>query len=326
MIWVADASRSGLDPVDHLVGHLYRSALRQAPGGFREWALRQLRDVIDFDGALWGTGTISRWRFHTCTVIGLPEDFPQALESTYDINPLVPRILAQPDTPLDRREVLDDDAFFESEIYRRCFSRYGISHVLSTGHVDRRGGLYSLLTLYRSERTRPFDAQDRGRQARMSFHLLNAASHAFFLHLNHRRPGRPAESAAAVVDREGLIHEVQPRFIELLDRHFPDRETIGLPFTPPPPTATLNLGALCARSEKLGELTCVYLWPAGPLDRLTPREREVVYAVAHGLSFKQVARNIGVAPSTVANHLYRVYQKLGLSSRSELAQLVYPES
>ena len=323
---MADPSQPGLDAADHLIGRLYRSALRQAPGGFREWALRQLGEVIEFDGALWGTGTISRCRFHTCTVVGLPDHFPQALESTYDINPLVPRILAQTDTPLDRREVLDDEAFFKSEIYRRCFSRYGISHVLSTGHVDHRGGLYSLLTLYRRDRSQPFDDRARGFQARIAFHLLNAASHAFFLHLNHRRPGRPAESAAAVVDREGLIHEVQPRFVELLDQHFPQRDTIGLPFEPPPPRETLNMGGLCARSEALGELTCVYLWPTGPLDHLTPREREVVYAVAHGLSFKQVARNIGVAPSTVANHLYRVYQKLGLSSRSELAQLVYPES
>jgi DNA-binding NarL/FixJ family response regulator len=68
----------------------------------------------------------------------------------------------------------------------------------------------------------------------------------------------------------------------------------------------------------------VYLWPTGPLDRLTPREREIVFAVAQGLSFKQAAKKIGVAPSTVANHLYRVYRKLGVYSRTELAALVHP--
>ena len=31
-----------------------------------------------------------------------------------------------------------------------------------------------------------------------------------------------------------------------------------------------------------------------------------------------------MAPSTVANHLYRIYRKLGVNSRSELADLVYP--
>ncbi len=315
-----------MDPVDPLIGRLYRSALRKAPGTFRNWALRQLHGVMNFDAALWGTGTTSRLRFHTCTVIGLPEDFPHALEATHSINPILPRILAHPDTPVDRREVMDDKTFFKSEIYRRCFSRYGISHILSTGHVEHSSGLYSLLTLYRRDRAHGFETIDCERQARLAFHLLNSASHAFFLHLNRNLAGRPAESVAAVVDCEGLFHEVQPRFIDLLDQHFPHRDPTGLPFVPPAPQDTLTTAGLCVKTEALGELLCIYIWPAGPLDRLTPREREVVYAVAHGLSFKQVARNIGVAPSTVANHLYRVYKKLDLSSRSELAQLVYPET
>jgi len=322
---VQPPARDCVDPLDRLIGRLYRSALRRAPGGYRDWALRQLRELVAFDGALWGTGTISSWRFHTCTVLDLPADFPQALEDTRSVNPLVPHILATPDTPVDRREVMDDECFYASEVYQRCFARYGIRQILSTGHVDPRSGVYSLLTLYRRGADDHFSAVDQARQARLAFHLLNAASHAFFLHLNRAHAGRPAESAAAVVDRAGLFHEVQPRFVELLDEHFPERQPLGLPFTLPEPGRTLDVGGLCVKTEPLDELLCVYLWPAGPLDRLTAREREVVYAVAHGLSFKQVARNIGVAPSTVANHLYRVYHKLGLSSRSELAQLVYPE-
>ena len=50
-------------------------------------------------------------------------------------------------------------------------------------------------------------------------------------------------------------------------------------------------------------------WPAGLPDRTRARNR---HAIAHGLSFKQAARRIGIAPSTVANHLYRVYRKLGV--------------
>ena len=67
----------------------------------------------------------------------------------------------------------------------------------------------------------------------------------------------------------------------------------------------------------------IRLWPSGPLDELTAREREVVDAVSRGLTFKEAARRLGVAPSTVSNHLYRVYQKLGVHSRSALAKLVH---
>ena len=85
-----------------------------------------------------------------------------------------------------------------------------------------------------------------------------------------------------------------------------------------------RVNGLCVKSEPLGDMHCILAWPAGPLDSLTDRERQIVYAITQGLSFKQAARRIGVAPSTVANHLYRVYRKLSVNSRTELATLVYP--
>ncbi|MBX6421557.1 MAG: helix-turn-helix transcriptional regulator [Sinobacteraceae bacterium] len=318
------ASIDRVDGLDRYIGRLYRSALSVPPDSFRTWALTQLREVIAYDGALWGSGSLPRWQFHTVAVVGLPEDFPRALERTHAINPIVPRILANLDAPVDMRSVLPDAQFFRSEIYRRCFSRYGITRILSTGHVDPRSGLYSLLTLYRKDRRRPFSEEDRARQQRATFHLFNAASHAFFLHLMRSHGDRPAESAAAAIDREGAFHEAQPRFLELLEKHFPGRAPYTLPFPLPPPGETRLVNGLCIRCEPSSDFNYVFIWPAGPLDRLTAREREIVYAVAHGLSFKQAARRIGIAPSTVANHLYRIYRKLGIRSRSELAGLVYP--
>ncbi|MDB5985291.1 MAG: LuxR family transcriptional regulator [Nevskia sp.] len=315
-----------IEPVDRFVGHLYRSALSVPPESYRCWALQQWREIVPFDGALWGSGTVRRWAFHTAALVGLPEEFPRTLEATRPINPLVPAILASLDEPVDMRNVLGDAEFFRSEIYQRCFKPFGITRVLSTGHLDARSGLYSLLSIYRRDRSHPFTEAERVLQRRASFHLFNTASHAFFLHLMRSHQERPTEAAAAAVDIEGLFHEVQPRFIELLDQFFPGREPELLPFALPVCGETAVLNGLCIRTEALAELRLVFIWPAGPLDRLTARERQIVYAVAHGLSFKQAARRIGIAPSTVANHLYRIYRKLGVVSRSELATLVYPNS
>jgi DNA-binding CsgD family transcriptional regulator len=315
-----------VEPVDRFVGTLYRSALSVPPESYRSWALHQWREIVPFDGAIWGSGTISRWAFHTATVVGLPEEFPRTLEATRAINPLLPAILASLDEPVDMRSVMGDAAFFKSEIYRRCFQPFGITRVLSTGHLDLRSGLYSLLSIYRLQRDKPFTEAERVQQRRASFHLFNTASHAFFLHLMRSHQERPTEAAAAAVDVQGLFHEVQPRFIELLDEFFPGREAETLPFALPECGDTSVLNGLCIRTEALAELRLVFIWPAGPLDRLTARERQIVYAVAHGLSFKQAARRIGIAPSTVANHLYRIYRKLGVVSRSQLANLVYPNS
>lgn len=315
-----------LDPVDRLVARLYRSGLSVSAEDFRTWALQQLQAVIPHDGALWGSGVTTRWKFHTVTVIGLPPEFPHVLEATTRINPIIPRILQNLDTPVDMASVLPDDEFFKSEIYRRAFEPFGITRILSTGHLDRRSGLYSLVTLYRKDRDQPFTEADNARQRRLTFHLFNAGSHAFFLHLAKTHAERPRGAGAAVVDATGAFHEATVRFLDLLDERFPNRKGDELPLPIPEPGQMLNFQDLVIRCEPLGDLSLLTVWPAGPLDRLTSREREIVTCVAQGLSFKQAAKKIGVAPSTVANHLYRVYRKLGVYSRTELAALVHPQA
>ena len=313
------------DPADALIARLYRNALAVPPERFRAWALEQVAQLIPCDGALWGSGVAAQMRFHTSTVIGLPADFPQRLEATVAINPLPVRILAQLGRPVDMEDVLGDREFHASEIYRRAFSPYGIERILSTGHRDERSGLYSLVTLYRRDANAHFTASEKARQQRVTYHLFNAASHSFFLHLL-RNTERVVGRGAAVVDAHGLFYEVQPRFHDILDEQFPDRDRdVAIPFSMPAPGETVTRGKLVVRCEPLGDLFVLSIWKAGPMDKLTAREREIVMAVSQGLSFKQAARKIGVAPSTVANHLYRVYRKLGVSSRTELATVVYPE-
>ena len=309
---------------EHFIARLYRSGLSVAPESYRAWALRELATLIPHDGALWGSGTAPGYTFHSVTVVGLPPEFPAALEATRSQNPLLPRILSKPDTPMTMDEVTSDSVFFKSELYRRSFAPFGIARILSSGHADPRSGLLSLLTLYRKDRKQPFTSDEKQLQRRLIIHLFQAASHAYFLHLSRSQALRAPGSGAAVVDRRGFFHEAQPRFLDLLEQHFPGHSRGALPFALPVTGTQQRLGTLCLHAEPLGDLIRLQLWPAGPLDRLTPREREIVDTVTQGLSFKQAARKIGVAPSTVANHLYRIYRKLGVASRTELAGLVHP--
>lgn len=313
------------DPADQVIARLYRSVLAVPPPEFRAWALDQIATVIPYDGALWGSGFWEARRFHTVTLRNVPADFPLRLEQTAEDNPLIRQVIAEPDLPLTMDSVYPDAQFFKSRLYKEAFEPAGISRILATVHVDPRSGLGSLVSLYRRDRKAHFTATERSMQQRLNYHLSNAASHSFFIHLARTHRDRPAEAVAAVVDRKGQFHEAQPRFLDALEKHFPEHRQHSLPFPLPTPGETRSLGGLSLRCESMGDLFIVHLWPSGPLDRLTQREREIVLAVAHGLSFKQAARKIGVAPSTVANHLYRIYRKLGVVSRTELADLIHAD-
>jgi|SRR5882672_4160009 len=51
---------------------------------------------------------------------------------------------------------------------------------------------------------------------------------------------------------------------------------------------------------------------------LTPREEQVVALVAEGLSNRDTARELGLSEHTVKKYLFRIFDKLGISSRVEL--------
>jgi len=60
--------------------------------------------------------------------------------------------------------------------------------------------------------------------------------------------------------------------------------------------------------------------PVGdPAFGLTPREMEMVAAVAAGCSNREIAQQLAISSKTVKHHLTNIFEKLGLSNRLELA-------
>ncbi|WP_166845209.1 response regulator transcription factor [Isoptericola sp. BMS4] len=59
------------------------------------------------------------------------------------------------------------------------------------------------------------------------------------------------------------------------------------------------------------------------LELLTPREREVVALVAHGLSNDEIAERMVLSPLTAKTHVSRAMTKLGARDRAQLVVLAY---
>ena len=55
---------------------------------------------------------------------------------------------------------------------------------------------------------------------------------------------------------------------------------------------------------------------AGPLDELTPREREVLAAMAEGKSNRGIAEELVVSDTAVEKHVTRIFNKLGIGPSS----------
>jgi DNA-binding CsgD family transcriptional regulator len=91
------------------------------------------------------------------------------------------------------------------------------------------------------------------------------------------------------------------------------------------------LRGVLARMPGDREIVVVAVMPAAPTDRatgwaaLSEREREVALLVRKGLINRHIASRLGISAHTVNFHLRKIFHKLGLASRVELAAFSAPE-
>ena len=59
-----------------------------------------------------------------------------------------------------------------------------------------------------------------------------------------------------------------------------------------------------------------------PRERLTPKEIQIAILVWEGMTNREIGRIVGTSEQVIKNHLRRIFDKLGVWSRLELAMYV----
>lgn len=63
----------------------------------------------------------------------------------------------------------------------------------------------------------------------------------------------------------------------------------------------------------------------GPINRLTPKEREVVNLIARGYTYRETSERLFITVKTLEKHMGSIFGKLSVASRHELAALAFEE-
>jgi DNA-binding NarL/FixJ family response regulator len=83
--------------------------------------------------------------------------------------------------------------------------------------------------------------------------------------------------------------------------------------------AAMSLKTVAVLLQRLSYGNCTLCLHASPDPDLTPRECDVLALVAQGLTNKAIGAALQISEHTVRNHLCRIYQKLNLKNRLQVA-------
>lgn len=310
---------------------LYQHAEQARPDELPAEVLRLLHRWIGFDGAVLGMGAstldpVTRLRITHAHVDGRNAAILDDYGRVSDQDPVTGAFLRGLAYPL----VIDCGEAYRApglEALRSLTDDHSLRHLMLFGDHPTHEQTGRWLVLYRSENQR-FRFQDADYLHAAWLHITRAmgiSRSALLDRCDQRRTRR----ASALLDGGGRIEAADPRFLALLQREWPEFRS---PVAPASLLAALHRGvAFRGRSievsaeRQAGYFVCVAA-DCAALDGLTPGEAAVAHRFAAGLSAKEIARELGVAPNTVRSQITRLYAKLQVHDKAALAQRVMAAS
>ena len=133
-----------------------------------------------------------------------------------------------------------------------------------------------------------------------------------------------AEAGFATATASGVVIACDARFIKLVNQEFGAWDERRLPFEAGASEDFSQhgrvVGRLWLRIRPQGQYLHISMRPDRRAATISPREYDIAARIADGKTFREVANDLELAPSTVSTHVYNLYAKLGLKKRSELVQ------
>ncbi|MDG9882356.1 helix-turn-helix transcriptional regulator [Pseudomonas sp. GD04058] len=300
---------------------LQRLAQNQDLANFHRPALDCVGQVLPFASAWWGRAALIDGlpEEHSSYLHGLPASYLPDWQSIRHIDVTVGRVHAHPGQSviIDMRDPDNGPGL------NWLGQAYGIGELLCVVHVDPRTLLSDHLALYRAPGAPRFTEQDRLILDNAMLHLVAAVSANQIRTLVTKRESlSPSRNLAlAVCDQRGTLQCAERGFVDLLLGEWPQWSG---PLLPMAVDGRGHEGKhLQIEASAVGDLFLLAARPRGALAQLSPREQDVALGFGEGKTYKEIARDLGMAPNTVRHHIRAIYHKLGVNDKTRIAQLLH---
>ncbi|MEL7466586.1 MAG: LuxR C-terminal-related transcriptional regulator [Pseudomonadota bacterium] len=317
--------RNGLSLFSDYVRDLNARAVDADVDALTGWAVARLSDILGFDCAWYGWAEIdqSSVEIHASATSNLPEDYFEFWSGIAEEDILAATIRVRPDgvATYDRGGEAQTDGM------QTLADEFGLRHMATAMRLREKRAASLFVSAYRGgAAARRWSAEER-EFLRCAVDQLSAAAR-----LAAVKSSDADEAATVILSDDGVaivgLASMQEKFGHLWSRAQGDRVPRALSqYVISPGEHMLIDSGLVAICEPIGApgglgLSKLSLRPMTRSDLLTPRERQVAALLADGLSHKEAARTLGVAPSTVRNQTQAIYAKLEVDNRASLTKAV----
>lgn len=303
-----------LQQYSRLVLDLHDASRALARAHFQDWAMTRLRRDLPFASAKWSVGTLPDYGdllLHSACY-GTRPDFERELSAIRSYDDVRQRFVSTPGVTAAKNGPSADP------MLRRFDARHDLHSILATAVPDRSGKLLQVLCLYRTESERPFSDDERIAKQALVPHLMQAwQANWAYAPPDGLQDGLPT----ALLSAAGTLIDADDRFIAMLRAAWPGwcgaRITLrGSGGFDGPRSATSQVTLSPVQGGAPG--TQRVLLQANRSGALTARERAVAQHYAAGLSYKEIARVLGISPETVRSYLKTCYAKLEVGGKVQL--------
>lgn len=309
-----------------LLLELYPHALTANIGEFENQLFSLLREHLDFDSAWLGRSTLVDGTplMHSNALYHLGRNFLSDWEDIKYQDPLVPLVKASPGSAV--RMLVTDERMCPE--FRRFTEQHNMAQLQCVIAVDPALNLWTHLSLYRNSLVPRFSARDAELAELVMPHVASVLNINRVQHLERVRHRTGSQRlSAAICDSAGVMLYADVSFADLVLLEWPEWRGGRLPAPLLEPLLSDEKGAfvgadLSLQAEKLGDMHLVQVRPRAAIDVLTPKELSVARLFGEGLTYKAVARKLGLSPATVRHHLRQAYTKLHIQNKGEIAWLL----
>ncbi|MDF0731380.1 helix-turn-helix transcriptional regulator [Pseudomonas entomophila] len=313
---------SHLAAFNALALELQRLAQDEPLSNFHRQALLRLQGLVGFDKAWWGRAAVIDGlpEEHSSHLFQLPEAYVDDWLSIREQDITVSLVHANP----GRSVVIDSQAQETPAGLRWLGQKYAFGEFLCVIHIDLQTQLREHLTLYRKATDAPFTATDQLLLDHLMPHLVAAegVSQVRALVALRETLDGPNTLSVAICDRQGILHYAERGFVQRLLVEYPDWSGPRLPREVSP--GGYHGRRLIVDSSQVGDLYLLIAHPCSALAQLSAREEAVAKRFGGGSTYKEIARDLGLAPNTVRHHIRSIYGKLGVNGKAGIAHLLHP--